>query len=152
MKTEIIQELEIVRKNASDGILRAEDVVEYARDESTSLHSRFEWDEATAAHDHRVWQARKIISVAVTMIPQSSNPVRAYVSLSPDRTATGGGYTPIVKVLRNKAKREQMLVDALADFRVFEGKYNHLRALVPLFAVAKKIKKKAVVVKGGDDV
>uniref|UniRef100_A0A6M3XSX5 Uncharacterized protein n=1 Tax=viral metagenome TaxID=1070528 RepID=A0A6M3XSX5_9ZZZZ len=137
---QIARELETVRKNSPDGILRAEDVVEYARDSSTVLHSQFEWDDNKAAQEYRIWQARHIISVTVTVLPRVNGSIRAYVSLTPDRHTEGGGYRQVARVLRNKSQRDQMLDDALADFKRFEEKYKVLKALIPLFETARKIK------------
>lgn len=43
------------------GLLLSKDVVTEAADESSPLHSWFEWDEGTAAHEYRLIQAGRLI-------------------------------------------------------------------------------------------
>jgi hypothetical protein len=67
-RTAIVAELETIRRNAG-GVLRPEDVVSFAADPDTELHSRFEWDDTEAAQQYRLWQARQLIRVTVTVLP-----------------------------------------------------------------------------------
>lgn len=61
MKAEIIRkELEAVRRK-NGGILTAEKVIKAASNKSSPLHSCFEWDDAAAAHKHRLEQAESLI-------------------------------------------------------------------------------------------
>src|ERR1035437_2046058 len=90
----IAQELEIVRRKGR-GILRAESVVEYARDPGTALHERFECGDDKAAQEYRILHARHLIRVMVTVLPQHKGEVRVYVSLGDDRQQEGGGYRTI---------------------------------------------------------
>lgn len=126
------------------GILKPEHVVEFARNPETALHSRFQWDDDKAAEQYRLWQARMIIRVRVTVLPQSKNerPVRAYVSLSTDRSKEGGGYRPIATVLSDKDMREQLLADAVFEMKTFRRKYDTLKALAPVFAAMDEAIKK----------
>jgi len=124
-----------------DGLLRPEDVVKAAQKESNPLHPYFEWDDSVAAHQHRLWQARMLIRVAVEVLPQTDEPTRVFVSLSGDRSQPGGGYRSLVTVLSDAEKQEMLLADALAEFRIFERKYKALKRLAPLFAAAKRIRR-----------
>lgn len=45
----------------ADGVVTPDALVDDARDESSPLHSLFEWDDATAAERHRIDTARSII-------------------------------------------------------------------------------------------
>lgn len=143
MENIISQELEQIRI-AAGGVLRCEDVIEYARDENTALHSRFTWDDTEAARQHRLWQARQVIKVAVVVLPQDNKSVMAYVSLVADRRLDGGGYRPITSVMESPVLREALLEQALADLRRYRQKYNHLRELAPLFVVMDEIEKEEV--------
>lgn len=44
-----------------NGLLLPERVVEAAKDPNDVLHAEFEWDDAKAAHAHRIEQARELI-------------------------------------------------------------------------------------------
>jgi len=47
--------------NQAHGHLTPDLVVQAATDEKSPLHPVFEWDDGKAAHQHRLWQARKLI-------------------------------------------------------------------------------------------
>jgi hypothetical protein len=130
--SKIVQELEIVRERCG-GVLKAESVVEFARDPNTALHDRFEWDDTEAARQHRIWQARELIRVSVTVLPNTTQQTRAYVSLQSDREAVGGGYRPIADVLSDTERREELLMMALGDMRRWRDKYRHLTELSKVF-------------------
>ena len=134
------REIEIVRRQGR-GVLRAKDVVEYARDPETALHGEFEWDDAKAGHEYRLEQARKLIRVHVTVLREDVPPVRAYVSLRKDRKQPGGGYRSITNVMRNKKMRAALLAEAFAEMERFQEKYAVLKELAPVFTAMQKVKK-----------
>lgn len=123
------------------GILRAEDVVEEARNENSPLHSSFNWDDTDAARLWRLHQARNIIRVTYIECKKVDREVRAFVSLTPDREEDGGGYREIVRVLSNRDQRRQMLDDAMRELEVFTQKYAVLEELALVFDAAKNVKK-----------
>ena len=151
----ILSELEQIRES-SGGILYPQSVVEFARNESTELHSKFEWDDTVAGENYRIWQARKVIRALVTIIPRKNEPigVQTYVSMSVDRyhvegeakREMTGGYRYMVEVLTNAEQRENLLADALAEFEVWERKYQMISELVEIFAAAKTVKQKAALI------
>lgn len=139
-----LHELEFIRKRSADGILQAEDVVEFARDERTALHSEFEWDDTVAAHQHRLEQARKIIRLTVTVIESPAGPqtVRMYASCDSDRMKPGGGYRSLVEVMNSEDLRDQLLHAALRDLRTVRRKYQQLRELQPIFRAIDRVARK----------
>lgn len=130
-------ELEQIRAK-HDGVLHAEDVVEYARDQTTALHAKFDWDDTEAAHNWRISQAREVIRVSVTTLPQTSTSVHCYVSLPSDR-ATGGGYRHVADVMGDEQRRAEMLATARKELERFERRYSELAELVPVFEAAKEV-------------
>jgi len=138
---QIAEELELVRTRSGDGKLRTQDVVEFARDETTALHSQFEWDDTKASYHYRLWQARRLIRAAVTVLPSTGETIEAYVSLTPNRHDTGG-YTAMVDILSDAELYQQMLQDALREMELFEAKYRRLSELAPVFKAAKKVREK----------
>lgn len=134
------QELEIIRSE-NGGFLRPIDVLNYARDEKSALHEYFEWDDNEAAEKYRLAQARALIRVAVVVEERTSAKVRAYVSLSNDRTAEGG-YRAIAEVINDEVLRETLLADAMKELAVFQRKYQQLKAVTELgglFAVIEDV-------------
>lgn len=130
----------IAEKNG--GILNPEDVVHSARHASSPLHSKFQWDDTKAAHEHRLWQARMLIRVTVEMIPNGSDKEeRVWVSLKSDQNK-GAGYRSLVSVLSDGELRSELLQDALEDFQLFEKKYSHLVELAEIFKSFVKVRVK----------
>ena len=139
----IEQELESIRLD-NRGILRPIDVVTFAEDPATALHAKFQWDDTVAAHQYRLWQAREIIQVRVTLLAEDVAATRAYVSLGEDRNAKGGGggYRQIVDVLRNPKRRERFLTEALMEIERLQVKYGVLRELAAVWEAASAARKK----------
>lgn len=129
----IEQELEVIRKK-NHGLLRPVDVVEYAADPETALHSQFTWDDSVAAGRYRIWQAREVIQVFVTVVRDDAPAVRAYVSLSQDRKEGGGGYRGIVDVMSDAEMRAALLAEARDEMNRFRRKYGGLAELASVFA------------------
>jgi hypothetical protein len=128
LKDRIARELaRIAEKNA--GLLRQEDVVRFAKDPTTALHTQFDWDDTEAAHKWRLEQAGRIIRLQVKVIEDTSQVVRAFVSLTPDRVGEERGYRSISDVLSDEDKRSQMLGDALAELSAVRRKYQSLTQL-----------------------
>ena len=123
-----IEELERIRL-AHGGILRPADVVEFAKNPNTALHSRFEWDDTEAARQYRLVQARETIRVVVQTTRPTDNATRVYVSLTDDRARDGGGYRTMDDVMRSAAMREALLKQARADMTRFAQKYQQLTEL-----------------------
>ena len=131
-------ELDLIAKRHG-GKLRPEDVVEFARDPSTALHVKFTWDDTEAARQHRLWQARSLISIVVTTLPGQTKEFRAFVSMQDDRKERGGGYRFTIAVLSDKEKRAKLLAEALADFDRWKEKYETLEELGEVFAARRKV-------------
>lgn len=122
-----------------DGVLLPEAVVERASDPNSAMHDWFEWDDTEAAKAHRIWQARELIRVQVTMLPNSDTTTRVYVSLPRDR-AGSGGYRSVVEVMSDEAMAAEMLQAALDDADRWRTKYRNVRALVPVFTALDSVK------------
>jgi len=143
----VSDELRLIQ-SMNSGLLNPADVVEYASNKNTYLHSRFEWDDAKAGREYRLWQARQIISLELTVVeapssmpkkmtlefrPAAAEPVRAFVSLGEDRHK-GGGYRSIEEVLSEPSLREQLLEEAKAEMIRFKVKYQRLIELDKVFS------------------
>lgn len=129
----ITEELELIRKKR-DGLLLPADVVEFARNKDTALHSEFEWDDSIAAERYRLEQAREIIRVRVSVLKTDDEPitVRTYWSLPSDRAASGG-YRALPDVLSNAKMRTELEQSAIAEMDSFKRKYQTIRELGRVF-------------------
>jgi len=128
---------EISKKNG--GMLLPAIIVEYAKNRKTVLHSCFTWDDTEAAQQWRLHQARMLIRVIVTVLPNDDETeFRAFVSLKNDRYSHLG-YRPMISVLEDEDLKNQMLEEALVEMIVFKEKYKNLRELVGVFDEMEKI-------------
>jgi len=113
----------------ADGVIKPADVVRFARNEDTALHACFTWDDGEAAQQYRLLEARNILRVYVTTEASDTSSVRAFVSLTTDRTKEGGGYRSIADVMSDDALRGQMLADAFVQFKTMQRRYKSLQQL-----------------------
>lgn len=133
----IIQELNKVA-SLNGGILRPEDVVSEARNNQSPLHDYFDWNNTSAAHAYRLEQARRLIRVTVTVLPNTNSTERVWVNLKSERKDEDGGYRTLVSVLSHKELRSQLLNQAVEDMEYFAEKYQRLEELSEVFSVMKK--------------
>lgn len=139
MKNKAIAELKRIALEHG-GLLKPEIVVDEARPKSSPLHSRFDWDNSSAAEKYRIWQARQLIAVSVELLAGTDEKMDVFVSLTTDRKE--GGYRIMSQVLSDTEMREQMLDDALAELELFRDKYRRLKELSEVFTAIRKVKKK----------
>lgn len=123
--------LQIQRRNK--GILKADDVVEFARDPNTELHRQFDWEDTEAAHKWRLHQARNVIRINVSLLPTVQRKFRTFVSLDADRN-NGGGYRSTVKVMSDGAMRDALIEQALKELESFRKRYESFTEFAGLFA------------------
>jgi len=134
-KDAVGEELKQILASDPDGLIRAEAVVEFARDPSTALHGKFEWDDEVAAHQRRLDVARGIVrSYYVVLTKERPQKYRAYLSLTSDRQRQGGGYRSTARILSDAGMRAQLLADAFAEMKNFMAKYERLQELSEVFA------------------
>jgi hypothetical protein len=139
-------ELEVIR-NKTGGALQPADVVKFARNPKTALHGAFCWDDGEAAEQYRLWQARQVIRVCVTVREEVEGPpVRAYVSLQEDRGDVG--YRLLDDVMSDEEMREQLLAQALAELNRWKVRYQQLRELAPVFEAAENVSRRTRKPKG----
>jgi hypothetical protein len=133
----IVAELKRIAQD-QDGILDPQYIVDSARDPESPLHSRFDWEDSSAAEKWRLHQARNLIRVTVSYLPQvHCEPTRVFVSLTTDRK--DGGYRQTVDVLHDSNMRRQLLTDALDELRRLQRKYSLLKELAGVFEAARQV-------------
>ncbi len=132
----IKSELLRIQQADPDNVLRPVEVVEWAAENKDSdLYRALEWDDPTAAHQHRLWQVRQLIMIHVTT--EDRTPL--LVSLSIDRRNEGGGYRAISDVADHPDLREIMLADALAELERVQTKYARVQELAEVWREADKV-------------
>ena len=126
-----------------NGKLHASDVVTAAKLRSSPMHP-YIWreNEKEAAHQRRLYLARKLIQVTAMLLPTENDAplvVRAFYSLTIDRNVPGGGYRGMRDIMLDEALREQLLADAVTQLRAFQNKYRMLTELAEVFAAIDKV-------------
>ena len=126
---------------ASYGFLISDQVVSWAQAHPESkLYERFEWDDTEAAHGYRLWQARHLIGrVKVRVQAGPRGLVRAYVSMRSDRSQPHGGYRVMASILEDADERQELLRQALAEFRAWRRKYEQVKELAAVFQAADEV-------------
>ena len=141
-KMTITDELMFI-KDQNNGFIDPVVVVDFARNENTALHNRFEWDDTEAAEKYRVWQARMIIRMELVVLPETGKKdklVRSFVSLVSDRKAEQDkGYRFMVDVLSDTDLRGRLLEEARKDMLIFRRKYSQLTELAKVFVAMDEI-------------
>ncbi len=124
------------------GLLKPEVVVANAAAPTSPLHGCFQWDDSEAAHQYRLWQARQLIRVQVTLLPGANKEERIFVSLTTDRASSG--YRVMTDVLSSEDAYRQLLADAKADAERFADRYKELAEMGNVIkAIRAALRKKA---------
>ncbi len=141
----IRKELLKVKGDHPEGLLTAENVIEAAQDESSAMHSQFQWDDTIAGHQYRLAQARSIIRHVVVTMPndKSESVVPKFISLRSDRKKPGGGYRETADVLGNKELLAELEATAKNDIDGVLRRYEMLKDLCQRVRRAAGIKPKA---------
>jgi hypothetical protein len=136
--------LEALRKQhkaESVGGLEAEVVVRAARAKSSPLHDAFLWDTAAAAHEHRLLQARQLLSNLrrVEEVAHKRHELRrtapqlrmvdspAFVHLRGE-----SGYHTITEISKDPELLSQYLDGKVRELEQWVARHFHCTALVPL--------------------
>lgn len=124
--------------DASAGEDFARGVLARARNESSALHSHFEWDDSAAAEGYRLQQAEQLIRrVRVVVLREDDKPairVRAYVSgkrlseAGMDLGADAGlrRYLAIESVAGQSDSEATLLAAIQHDLNMLRSKYRHV--------------------------
>lgn len=118
------------------GTLFPEQIVDYARDESSELHKCFDWDDASAAEKYRKAQARQIVCcivIAEATVPEDRPEIRLLYKPNGSKT----GYEETRKIVRNEDAYKALLQTAWAELKAFKAKYSMLKELSEIFELIK---------------
>lgn len=119
--------LETLQGLVKNGQIKPEDVVEVARDENSPIHNNFEWDDTKAAQEHRLWQARQLITYKFKVEgnkEQQFYNVKVVVNDVPVQ-----GYFTKEKILSNKDMYLHLLKEAVSEIKYWEKKYKEIKEL-----------------------
>lgn len=140
MTPEIQQEFSRLMSVDPDHALKPKAMVRAAEAPTSPLHRFFTWDDAKAAEQYRLEQARDLIQSFTTYSEEVDSEVRVLTSLDIDRDG-GVGYRWTTEVLERPNLREQYLQTALDELDRVRVRYEHVEQLYKIWADIKKAKK-----------
>jgi hypothetical protein len=97
-------------------------VVDDARSKRSPLHECFEWDDSIAAEQHRLSQARHVMSHIRVVQADSTEPRHLFVNVTP--VDVERGYMSVSKVLSDAELFAQVLDRAERDLESFAKRYE----------------------------
>jgi hypothetical protein len=123
----IVKELKKIKAKNKHHLLQPEEVLEYAENEDSALHSRFCWDDTKAAREYRLWQAREL--VANVRIEYDGEIEKHYyhcrVVINDEKIQ--GYVTP--RDFTNEDIYKSVLKEAVTSLKYWQTKYNELKEL-----------------------
>lgn len=128
------EELERIR--SARGSLTRAIVLEEATPPDSPLHVAFPWDDAQAAHEHRLQLAGRLVtSVRVLNSPVAQAPP-AFVSVrTPDK---GRSYVPTVEAMSDEELRVRVLAEARQFIESLERRYAHFQGIADVLGRLKQ--------------
>ncbi len=129
---------EVCAKLEQSGNLTPAALVKASRRKNAALHDYFEWRDDVAAEKYRESQAAYIIrSIEVTTLG-TSEPIRAFVSVSTNAEPAARTYIGIERAMTDEETRDEVLINALAELKAFERKYAGFQELAGVIDAIKK--------------
>lgn len=118
------------------GHLTPDAVVEAAKDRKHVLHRHFEWDDAAAAQQYRIDQARSLVrSIHVEASDTETGYARAFLSI---REKDGTSYRTLSEVMESADLQSKVLAAAERDLLAFETRYRSLTDVCDLIRAARE--------------
>ena len=130
---------EVCEQLEKKGNLTPKALVDASRRKNAALHDLFEWNDEIAAEKYRETQASYLIRSIEVVSTGTSEPVRAFVSVTVNEQATERTYINVKRALSTNGTREEVLAIALAELRAFERKYKNLEELANVLAAIREV-------------
>lgn len=121
---------------AADGHLTPQAAVAAARNPANALHPYFEWDDAVAAEQYRVDQARHLIRLIRIEDDTRENDPPAFLSVNEGRA--GVSYRTLGDVMNSVTLQDAVLKAAERDLEAFETRYRSLEDICDIVKTARE--------------
>lgn len=95
------QRAEVARVTEGVSVVDPGSIVDAARNPESPLHPLFDWDDSSAAHQHRLEQARAIL-MRYRVIVRRGNDRAKLVKVVPGFVSVGSGYRPTSEVMGSR--------------------------------------------------
>ena len=138
---EVIDEIVEVKEKYG---LTAEALLEKAKNEKSSLHNKFEWDNTIAGHRYRLQQARELINdVKVIIIKREVNAFEN-LNIKPGETIPQRQYVTVQEIKENNDLKEQILKRAKNQIKYWRDMYALYEEFNPIFNVIDEVLKNEI--------
>jgi hypothetical protein len=126
------------------GLVKPEQVVEYAADPDNPLHDCFEWDDTEAATRWRIHQARNLINhIEIDLqAPDGYDSAPAFVNVTLVGEEPVRGYIDIETATMDPGLRDQVISAALTEAERWMKRYQKYTELEEIFEVIHKHREK----------
>lgn len=124
-----------------------EDIVRDAKNPRSPFHKVMDWNDKSAAHQHRLHQARRIlqgITVEIQYDDGKKKYTRAFVHVNTpiNERENRSAYVTIECAMSDAELRQQMLEQALEELQTWTRKYKVLKELSIVFKAVETARKK----------
>jgi hypothetical protein len=134
----------------------ADVIVQDARQKTSPIHSAFEWNNKQAAHEHRLHQARTMMTalriIDEGLAPDVRQPTRFLISVKSvqqsDAVPSLRTYVPLREALQDAQQRQQVLIRAIGELRAFQEKYREIQELSQVFNAIEESLSHALIASG----
>lgn len=123
---------ELKRIEESEGPLKPERVLEIASDPESPIHPCFTWDDAAAAQQHRLNEARRLIRSVQVYIQGPRKPMRVPCYINVKTPEHGRVYLPAEKVVEDQELINQIREHLTTVIENYERKYHHISQVFDL--------------------
>lgn len=123
------------------GRLTPQVIVKEAENPRHPLHNEFDWDDASAAHKHRLQHAARLIRLVKikVVLPSGPTKVRQWHAVRAAGVVDApAGYVMDEEVAATPMFREAMLRQMERDWRALESRYQHLKEFWDMIKIATK--------------
>lgn len=121
-------------RKLNSGKLTPKLVVDDARSTNAPTHVCFQWDDALAAEEFRLAQARTMLRSITVQATKDSEPVTQYVNVQ-FAEEEERAYTSVHDAVQDPELRRQLLDKAISEVAAWRRKYREYTELSALFDV-----------------
>lgn len=131
---------EVEAEQREHGVCSPRALVERERPEQAPLHECFEWNDARAAEEYRVDQARALVRSLVIIRGETSAPAYVHVTITDaDDDEEREGYIDVLSAMRNPRQRQQVLMEALEQLNGMRQRYADFQELAPVWRAVDEV-------------
>ena len=118
---------------AASGVLTPEAVLEAAKSPESILHDSFTWDDSEAAHQHRLYQARKLISSVKVQIKTETQTISTvFYVRDPNAPKETQGYVSLNHLKRDDDLAREALLQEFSRVASALERARHLASALKM--------------------